>query len=286
MANDLIDPTLSANTTDGEQPNNAANSGGQVSGESTAIQSEHGDNGNGKIGIENTVPPELEETRKQLMRDYHEKMRSIKEDKLRTESENNRLRNEASTLQQLMQQEWFKKATDAERARRSGQVVEIGLSDEEFSTATTDKKAFQNLIYKIADQVASAKVGKVEPQLGQNQEALEELKREREFDTVASKYKDFRDLNNQGALDPYLERGFDFETAYARYRLDHHPAAPKQETQIDPETQRAGSVSPGGVTRVNGQRIIKAKNLDEAMDLAFEALQKGDKNFKIERATK
>ena len=284
MSTDLQDPALSTQTTDGNQgATQTPTPSDTVSGETTVDQSAAADIDQGEIGPKN-LPPELEETRKQLMRDYHNKLNKTKEDKIRFEREMEKLKGESSTLQQLLQQEWFRKAAESERARRSGQIQELGLTDEEFQAATTDKAAFSKLVHKIAAQVAEARVGRVEPALGQTAQSLQEIQRDREFESVASQYKDFRTINDQGGLDPYLERGYDFKAAYAQYKLDH-PTTRTTEP-VDPRLKQAGAVSAGGQVRVNGQKVVKARNLDEALDAAFAEIQAGNKDFKIERETK
>lgn len=286
MSTDLQGTTVGAQEDGSGEGQGQTSTSDNSSAEPTRDQADGGSAiDNEQIGAEK-LPPELEVTRKELMRDYHSKMQGIKDDRLRFENQMEKYKATDATMQQLLQQEWFKKAATEERARRSGQVPDFNLTDEQFEAARTDKSAFLKLVQNVADQVASAKVGRVEPGLGDAQKSLNELKTEREFDRVATKYKDFAGLNEKGALDSYLEKGHDFETAYARYRLDHPEAAKPAAVPLTETQRREGSVSPGGATRVNGQKIIRAKNFEDAFDAAWLAEVAGDKNYKIERATK
>mgnify|MGYP001612481006 CR=1 FL=1 len=237
-------------------------------------------------GSAQNLSPELEATRKELMRDYHSKMQTIKEDRLRFETESEKLKTANSTLEQLMQQEWFKNAANAERARRQGQITDFNLTEEQFEAAKTDKSAFLKLVQTVADQVASARVGKVEPELGDTRKRLDAMATDRDLERVASnpKYKDFKALNDKGALDVYLKKGHDFETAYAKYKLEH-PSAPAA-APITDEDKRSGSVSAGGATQVRGQRVIEAKNFEDAWDQVWAAHEAGEKNVKVVRAKK
>src|SRR3990167_3986216 len=277
---DLTD-TVTAQPNGGES-SNADGASSTDSGETTGTQADGSASVEGELGRKD-LAPELEETRKELMRDYHSKMQSIKEDKIRYERETEKLKNSDSTLQQLMQQEWFKAAANTERARRSGQVTDFNLTEEQFEAAKTDKSAFLKLVQNVADQIASAKVGRVEPELGDTRKKLEDMTKDRDFERVSAKHKEFKALHEKGALDSYMGKGFDFETAYARYKLDHPSVAAAALTGAD---KRSGSIGVVGNTQVRGQRVIEAKNFEDAWDQVWAAHEAGEKDVKVVRAKK
>ena len=252
--------------------------------ETTSDQSTQNDIGNEELG--KTLSPELEKTRKELLRDYHEKLSKTKEDRLRFESELNQARGNSETLTKLMQQEWFKKAMDTERARRNGSIEDLPLTDEDFETAKTDKRAFLKLVSNVAERIASGKMSQVEPALGTHQERLENMEIEKEFDSVDRTYKDFKSLNDAGSLDPFLERGLSFEDAYLAYKGKNPSnidklAADKAREMLD--LTRAGAVGKTGSVQINGKRVLEASNFDDAFDQTWAALQRGEKDVVVNR---
>src|SRR3990167_4546378 len=93
------------------------------------------------------VPPELEETKKNLLRDYHAKM-----------AEFAIAQKDSTTLQKLFQQEWFKRAMDAEKSKKSGAALAFELTDDQFEAAKSDKRAFLELAKQVAETVVASRV--------------------------------------------------------------------------------------------------------------------------------
>mgnify|MGYP001601084834 CR=1 FL=1 len=253
-------------------------------GETTSIQSEQQtDNAGGEIGTEN-LPPELEETRKQLMRDYHEKTQKIASERAQLVRELEGHKNQSGMLQQLMQQEWFKKAMEAERARREGHVEDVQVTPEQFEIIKNDPNEFKKFVNGLAEKIVQ---GKVSPELGRTQETLKEFQTEREFDRVAAKHKDFRDLNEKGLLSEYIKQGMTYETAYKAYKFDTEfqsldRKAHEKAQEILRET-RDGAVSRGGMPQITGEHIIKVRDLEDLLNKGFEAEKKRLK-WRAERA--
>jgi len=245
----------------------------------------------------NELPPELEETRKNLKRDYHSKLQALKERELRIERELKEGEEYKRTFGQLSTQEWFKKAYDEERQRRNGQPTQFEMSDEEFQIMRSDdpraKDLFQKAVLRAAETMVNAKVA---PHLNSTKQTVEELKTAKEFDTVASnpKYKDFRELNDKGLLDPYLKKGVSYEQAYKEYKYDHEfeklqsdfEKKAQDKAQELLEASRNGAISRGGTTSIKGSPIVEASTFDEAFDKVFDLMSKGHKDVKIQRPSK
>lgn len=268
-------------------PTQNAEGGAETSGETTLAQvSGQETSEDGKIGPDINLPPELEDTRKQLLRDYHTKTKKLAEDRLRYEQQTSGWKKEADTLQQLMKQEWFAKALESEKSRRNGAgALDIDITDEEFDAIRSDKNAFKKAVLGLAERLVK---GKVEPALGDTKNRIDELQTEREFERVASKYPEFRELNEKGEFDAFLAKGYDYETAYEKWlvknRLSDINALAEKKAQELLNKSREGAIAKGGTQAVKGGMIIKGvKNFDEAFDAVWDAMKRGNKDVTVER---
>jgi len=236
--------------------------------------------------IENAdVPPELAETKKNLLRDYHEKMARLKDERGKYQSELDAAKKDSAVLQRLFQQEWFKKAMDSEKSRKAGAALNFELTDEQFDSVRTDKRAFLELTRQVAEKIVEDKYGDRLSELGQT---TSELRADREFDRVASRYgEDFTRLNDEGALDPYLKAGFDYDTAYAKASLAARTKGGGMDGAVRKEAERLlmsrkqQTVEKTGAGKVGGSKVIKARNFSDAISKSLEALMSGDKDFKL-----
>lgn len=259
------------------------------SGESTSDQPQQEGIGDDELGSEN-LPPELQETRKNLLRGFHKKTQELRDKELRLESTVTDLKTKSQTLEQLMVQPWFKDAMAKERARREGRVglEDMDLSDDDLTAAleNKDKKAFIRLVGRVAQQIADGRQAPQAERLTRAEGALSELRSSQEFDAIARKYKDFGALSDSGALEPYLEKGLDYETAYKVYKADKD--LPKLQAEMERkaeeraqellDTSRAGAISRGGAPRIKGQEIIKARSLEDAFEKTWDLMvRKGRK---------
>lgn len=260
---------------------------GQFGGDGT--QGIGGDNGvqpQGKEGNAETLgpdnlPPELAEARTKLFQDYHEKTQKLATEKREIEGRLRDLSQSDTVLKRLLEENWFKDAYTREKGRRSGQVED--LTPEAFEQIKNDPKAFNDYVRKQAEAIAESKVG---PELGKTKQQLQNLTTQREFEGIAAQYKDFKALNDRGAFDADLAKGYDYETAYARYKLrnGNDGSSIAQEAERILAARRAGSVDKPGSPVPRGQRVIKAKagDLGGALDRLFEAHARGETNLKLE----
>lgn len=227
------------------------------------------------------VPPELEETKKNLLRDYHEKMASVKQEKEQFQSELAVARKDSATLQRLLQQEWFKQAVESEKARKAGSPLSFELTDDQFEAARTDKRTFLELTKQIAQKVIESTVG---DKLSHLSERTEALSSDREFERTAREYGDeFKTFKDAGKLDSYLKQGYDYETAFAKAKLAERGKSPDDVSKKAEELlrQRKQQVTEKDGKRASGSRVIKAKTFDEAISRSLDALLQGDKDFKL-----
>ncbi len=253
--------------------------------ESTSVQPQDGGNADGELETSN-VPPELEETKKNLLRDYHAKTQALKDTQLRFEHDLEKYRNSDETLNKLVSQPWFKEAMQREQQKRTGGVDDINLTPEEFETAKADPKAFLRLVSGLADRIVQSRVN---PLAEGQRETQENLALQREFETAKETHKDFQELYESDSLDEYLDRGYDFKAAYAMYKLEHpqtkddldRKASEKAREMLD--EARAGAISRGGLPKTTGTRVLKAKNFDEAFDKGLDAMKNGVRDFVFEK---
>lgn len=254
----------------------------------TSVQPQEAGNGDEQLGP-SSLPPELEETRKQLLRDYHSKTQKLAEERGRYLTEKESLAQKAGILDQLMQKQWFQKASQEEQARLQGGGTQFDISDEEYQQAVTNKEAFKALVLKMNQQMLNGQVG---PAIGAQNEVLQDLKVNQELDQALNVHPEIQDLidNDDPEFYQYLDQGFDYATAYEKYAFRNQSRGTPTENEPSQEEvlnqSRAGSIARSGLPQTRGNRIIEARNLDEAMDQAFEALSRGEKDFVIQKPRK
>ena len=238
---------------------------------------QEGNTGEEKLGTETNLPPELEETRKQLLRDWHDKNQKLAEQKRGFEAEKESLGKEASMLKNLFAQEWFKKAMATEKSRREGRIADNPLSDEEFQAVKENPVAMDEYITRKARAIAESMYGS---KLSEQEGAIKEIKLRDEFKACAKEFSDFKELKDKGVLDQYLaDDRLTYEEAYRLYK--HKTASSNDVERIQQEAEKilsarkAGSVEKSGVPRLNGARIVEAKNADDAFDKAWDEMTQG-----------
>lgn len=247
------------------------------------VNTDNSASANGEPLDQEQPSPELEQTRKELLRDYHGKTQKLSTREKQLESEWGSYKKDAETLYGIMEQPWFKKAMADEKARRSGNAADLDLSDDQFVAALSDKTAFTKMVRQVAESIAERKVGE---KLSPAQEELQALKADREFQAVAAEHPDLKKLNQDGLLDEYLKQGYSYAVAYKLYKFDHQESAEQVERKAQEllQTKKAGSVEKTGVPKLNGAaKVYKAKTWDQAFDRAWEALQRGETDARIER---
>lgn len=265
-----------------DQPTTEAEPGKAGGGEGAGIEPEA--QPEGQAGSEDTkeLPKELEETRKQLLRDYHKKTQALAEERKTLESDSQRYRQDAEALYSLSQQEWFKNAVAAEKNRRNGRSLDI--SDEDFEAIKIDKRAFQDFLNKRDKSITEGLESKFKAEFESLSKEQQKFVTEKEFDIVAREYgQAFKDANEAGELEGYLKKDYDYETAFKLLMQDKGQVAKKASAK-EPNSSKAGAVEKTGMPAVRGGPVAKAKNLDEALQAAFEMARKGQKDYKIERS--
>jgi len=252
-------------------------------GETGGVQSEQGDNA--KLGPDN-LAPELEAQKKELLRDYHEKMQSIASEKKQSQGDLEKFKQHSGMLEKLMTQDWFKEAYQLEREKRDGGVTEE-ITPDTLQTITSDPKAFQEYLDKREKRIERL----VSERLGLVQKETANIKSEREFETLATKHSDLRELNDKGALAKYLDKGYELEDAY---RLAKNDVAPKQTAaKLQEEAakllaaKRAGAVDKTGSAGIRGSKVIKINpkkvSFDQLFDLTHNELASGNQDFVLEK---
>ncbi len=226
------------------------------------------------------LPKELEAKEKELMRAFHTKTQALAEKERTLAGEAEKYKQDATVLYDLTKQEWFKKAVELEKGRRSGAHQE--MSDEDFESIRSDKKAFQNFLANRDKSIAESLKSEFKMEFEKLSKSQQELVTNKEFDTVANVYGDeFKQANDSDALDKYLDKGYDYETSFKLYMQDQGKVARKQDAL--PEKRKSGAVEKSGMAQVRGGPVVKAKNLTEALDRAFDLARKGQKDYSFSK---
>lgn len=249
----------------------------QAIGETGSVQATQEANADGKQEG-STLPPELVAKEKELMRGFHEKTQALAKREKELLAEAEKFKSESDTLQQLVQTDWFKKAAQAEKDRRNGASQE--LTDEDFETIRSDKRAFNDYLKRRDDSLET----KIKSEISRLAKATESLHVDRELESLAKSYgEDFTKLKDEGALDKYLKQGYGYEDAFIK--ADYERSKSTRSQKLTDEAQRlitakkAGSVDKPGVTQVRGSQVLKAKNrsFDDVFAQAFAAAKRGER---------
>lgn len=241
------------------------------------VQSEGQDNAD----QEATLPPELQEQKKNLMRDYHAKTQALAEkerDMLSRAEEGERV---SKTFQKLLNQDWFKKAY---ADFKSGRTAPLELTAEQLQNVTQDPRAFQELIDKRVEAIVQARYGE---KLSQYEEEIGSLRSSSEVGALASRYPDFKEYHDNGSLKPYLREGHSMEGAYAMAKLKDEKPHKQVEKGVQErlQTMKNGAVGKRGVPSVSGGPVLKAKKGEDpwmVFDRMFEASLKNP-DVRLER---
>lgn len=243
-----------------------------------------GNDGSGEESPDNDLPPELQEARKKLFRDYHEKTQKLAEERKALEGKLTDLQKSHQALTELMQDEGFKHWYKSEKARRTGAVIaEEDLSDEAFDKIRNDPRAFREHLNRYAQSIEARVLEKT----SRADREVRELRTELEHEKLSKRYPDFKKVLDSGVLDSFKRDGYSDETAYALYKLRNSATDDKKvqaEAQRVLAERRAGAVDRPGVTQVRGERVIKAKTFEEFFDRAMDETRAGNSNFRAEKA--
>lgn len=227
------------------------------------------------------LPKELEPTRRELMRDYHKKMQALADERKTIEADAGRYRQDAEALYSLSQQQWFKDAVAAEKNKRGGKAE---ISDDDFEAIKSDKRAFQDFLNKRDKSLAEGLESKFKAEFENLTKEQQKFVTEKEFDGVVREYgQAFLDANEAGELEPYLEKDYDYETAFKLLMQDRGQVAKKASANGN-GSEKTGITEKRGMPAPRGGPVAKAKNLNEALEAAFEMARRGQKDYKIERS--
>lgn len=240
-----------------------------VEGQESSTQGQEGNVSEGSLLEAGNLSPELEETRKQLMADYHSKTQKLAEEKRQMEAKMQGFQEKASMLDNLLTQDWFVKVLEG---RRNGQQ-DPGLSQEELEQAGIGKET-ASALDKIVQARLDAALRKLEPTLKSHNAELRELKLEKERAVFRKVYPDFSKVEETEAYKK-LEAQHGPKTAYALARLEVSPQSSTQEAERILAARKAASVAKGGPTRVEGRRVVKSKSLDETLNILGDVLRAG-----------
>lgn len=288
-----MDNTVVDQTSEAESTATGVDGGGQqeVIDETASVQSQQQDNADQEQATdaqadgatEGELSPELQAKQKDLLRDYHGKTQKLAEDRRVLEAENGLYKKDAEYFRQLAKQQWFVDAVKRQRENESGKVREVNITDDEFAAATSDKRAMLTLMQKAFETWSESKFGN---ELSKLRQTSSELLADRQIAEIASQHPKFRETLKGGLLNEYLDKGYDYKSAYALYRLEKGQSTDQEvnrKAQEILERKKLGSVDRGGATQAKGVRLVEAKTFNDVFDRVVDLHSKGIKDFQVKK---
>ena len=229
------------------------------------------------------IPKELEPLKKDILKKYYSKTRELADERRGVEQ----VKKDAETLQQLMNYKPFQDWYNAQKGGTPTQDVSTKLTEEELEQIRTDPTKLDSYLNKKLESLVEQKYGQ---QMKTVQDKAEDMELAKEFEHTEKTYgEDFSIAHSSGELDTYYDKGLDFETAYASWKLKTGNSAMSDKTNTD-KTAQAVNRSRQGMTekpassagKLPSIKSIKVKGFDDAFDQAFAAALKGEK-VKIDR---
>ncbi len=253
----------------------AAGGGEGLSNAEGQERSTQGQEGNGSEGglleSEGVLPAEVEETRKQLMKDYHAKTQALAEKTRQMEAQMSGFQEKATMLDNLLKQEWFVETLEARRNGKNGQAQ--GLSAEELEKVGISPEQAATF-EKIVQAKVDAQVRQLVPELKKHRSELEEIRLEKAKAEFAKGHPDFDQVTKSEAFKKHSEN-YDFKAAYALARMESGPQSSTQEAERILAARKAASVLKGGPTKVDGKKVVKSRDFRHTLSLLKDQLESG-----------
>jgi len=231
------------------------------------------------------VPKELEPFKKTILNKFYAKTREVAAERQSIQ----KFQKDAETLQQLMAykpfQDWYNAQKNGEATKTSSQ----SLSEEELEQIRQDPAKLESYLTRKLESMIEAKYGS---QMKSVQKTAEDMAVTKEYEATQEKYGDeFEMAHKSGDLDSYYDKGMDFKTAFAMWKLENGKSVSSSEVdKVATEKaakminrSKAGSTekpSSGG-GKLPNLKPVKAKGFSDAFDQAFEAVMRNQK-VKIE----
>lgn len=269
-----------ASGTEGEAPDTSA-AATETAGATTDDNGQTAQQGNqptpeGQEDFIGETPKELEPFKKEILTKFYAKTRELAKERQTIEQ----IKKDAETLENLKA---YKPFQDWYNNHKNGTPTQPeALSEEYLEQLRTDPAKFNDFITKKLDTLVEQKYG---AKIKTVEEKAEDMRVAKEFEETKATYgEEFEFLHKSGELDAYYDKGLDFETAFAKYKLK---TGGKTMNKPDPKTvdkaKQAASEKPSsGPSKAPQQRTIKPKGFDDAFDAMFAAAIKGEK-VKIEK---
>ena len=231
------------------------------------------------------VPKELEPLKKTLLNKFYAKTREVAAEKQGIQ----KYQKDAETLQQLMAYKPFQEWYNTQKNGEAGNTTAKSLSEEELEQIRQDPAKLEAYLTKKLESMVEDKYGS---QMKSVQEKAADMEVAKEYESTEAKYgEEFEIAHKAGDLDAYYDKGMDFKTAYAVWRLENGKLVSSSEVDkvaTDKAAQminrsKSGSTekpSSGG-GKLPNLKPVKAKGFSDAFDQAFEAVMKNQK-VKIE----
>ena len=260
----------------GAEATGGGDDGSNADSQESSTQGQEGNTSEGSLLEDGNLSPELEETRKQLMADYHSKTQKLAEEKRQLESQMSGFQEKAGMLDKLLGQDWFVKALES---RRGGQQ-EPGLSQEELERAGIGQEQM-SAFEKIIQARMKSELQKLEPTLKAHNAEIREMKLEKERGVFRKVYPDFAQVEKSEAYQK-LEAQHGPKTAYALARLEVSPQSSTQEAERILAARKAASVAKGGPTKVDGKKVFKSRNFRETLGILKDVIESGGSADSVE----
>ncbi len=228
------------------------------------------------------VPKELEPLKKEILKKYFSKTRELAEERRGVDT----FKKDAETLQQLMA---YKPFQDWYSAQKNGGTSpdKPSLTEEELEAIRNDPSKFDSFLNKKLESLIESRYGQ---QMKSFQEKAEDIEVAKEYNGMAeSKHgEEFKLAHESGELDAYYDKGLDYKTAYATWKLDNgnfvssgemEKVTGEKAVQMVNKSKLSATEKPSsGGGKLPNIKVIKGKqNFNDTFDAFMEAAMKGEK---------
>ena len=221
------------------------------------------------------IPVELEPLKKELLADYYAKTRELAADRKGVTE----LQTKAKTLNELLSykpfQDWYSKEQDRLAGKTTPEANDF--TEEQMEEIKSDPNKFDEFIKDRAKKIIKDEYGET---MNKSKQQLEDVRADKQLKAVAEQYPDFDAINDAGLLDKYVDKGHDFETAYAMFKLQNPAHATKaiNKKAVDLVNKaKAGSIEKGSGIPKEGAEIVEVSSVDEGFDEQAKADREGRK---------
>jgi len=230
------------------------------------------------------VPKELEPMKKDILEKYYSKTRELAAQRQSVKA----VESDAKTLRELMGYKPFQDWYNAEKNGGHKPEQSATLTEDELDAIRNDPSKFDAFMTKKMESLIESKYG---GKMQSFENEANSIRKDKQLSDAIENYgEEFTIAHKAGDLDEYYDKGNDYETAFAKWKLKNPTASTSTNKEISDKAAQMVNKSKSGVSekpssggnKLPNIKIVKAKTFDEAFDAMFNAKTKGQE-VKIEK---